>query len=75
MIQSWARRDDRSAPHASDAQPRCSYCYDVLGGYEPIILMMDGGLPQPTSRAAEPLPPDAVAMHMDCWEQRSRGSD
>lgn len=54
-------------PRASEGRPRCRHCNDVLGVYEPIILLINGEPPRLTSQAATPLPPNGVAFHQDCF--------
>lgn len=54
---------------AGGSPPRCSHCSNVLGLYEPIILLVEGAPPQITSRALAPLPPHGVALHQDCFRQ------
>jgi hypothetical protein len=34
--------------------PRCVHCGGVIGVYEPIVHMVDGIMPEKTSRAAQP---------------------
>jgi hypothetical protein len=36
------------------APPRCAYCGDVIGVYEPAVVVLDGAAHRMTSRAAEP---------------------
>lgn len=60
---------------AGESQPLCSHCNDVLGVYEPIILLVDGQPPQFTSRAAAPVRPDGIAFHQDCFMQSRGGAD
>lgn len=54
---------------AGDGPPLCGYCNDVMGVYEPIVLLMDGERPQLISRAAAPLARDAIVLHQDCFRQ------
>ncbi len=37
----------------SPPRPRCNFCHDVIGVYEPVVWL-DAGLVRVTSRAAEP---------------------
>lgn len=50
--------------HLSDTL-RCQRCGDVIGVYEPLIVLV-GGLPRQTSRAREP---DAGSSGADCYHQ------
>jgi hypothetical protein len=49
--------------------PRCQRCGDVLGVYEPLILISDD-FPRVTSRAAEPhlFPTIEPGYHKTCYE-------
>ena len=50
-------------------QIRCRQCGDLIGVYEPLILLADGH-PQETSRAAHPNPGDASQLfHRQCYEE------
>ena len=60
---------------ASERLPLCRHCNDVLGIYEPIILLMDGEPPKLTSRAATPLPHDGFALHQGCFRQSRSGAE
>jgi len=53
--------------------PRCQRCGDVLGVYEPLILITEG-LPCATSRAAEPhlFPTTDPGYHKACYELDGR---
>jgi len=37
-----------------DQVPRCARCGDVIGVYEPVVVVEDGGAPHRSSYAAEP---------------------
>jgi hypothetical protein len=47
---------------------RCQRCGDVIGSYEPMILLESGGVRE-TSRAAEPkaASPCSEHYHRDCY--------
>lgn len=51
----------------------CAICGDVLGVYEPVVII-DGGGPRVTSQAAESELPrdDAVRYHLACYEALGR---
>ena len=69
----WADMSDSSRPPL----PRCNRCEDLIGVYEPMVLVVDGVLHR-TSRAAEPaLSGDQVGAsyyHADCFEAVEGGS-
>jgi hypothetical protein len=45
----------------------CSHCHDVIGVYEPLIAIVDGGALE-ASRASRPdIGSRAVAYHRDCF--------
>ncbi|MBV9197559.1 MAG: hypothetical protein JO168_25785 [Solirubrobacterales bacterium] len=54
---------------------RCNHCADVIGVYEPLVVVV-GGEPRETSRAAEP----AVRFepgehyHRECYLERFEGA-
>ena len=50
---------------------RCQQCGDLIGVYEPLIRLGDGG-PHETSRAAHPNPGDAgvPCFHRACFQKR-----
>ena len=50
--------------------PRCEACTDVIGMYEPIVVL-HGQRPVMTSRAGLPgaLPEGARCWHRDCFEE------
>lgn len=52
------------------AAPRCGHCGHVIGVYEPLVVIGDGGEPRKTSRAAEPgfVAPVGGAFHLDCYQ-------
>jgi len=51
---------------------RCAYCADVIGMYEPVVIVVDDES-RLTSRAAEPdLPDDGAQFHRDCHEKLRR---
>lgn len=50
-------------------RPTCVVCGDVLGVYEPVIVVGAGQPPRRTSRAAEGRwDADVTAMHEQCYE-------
>jgi hypothetical protein len=49
--------------------PTCAYCGDVIGVYEPAVIMLDG-LCRVTSRAARP---DAVDKALACYHHACYG--
>jgi hypothetical protein len=64
-----SHRIGRRLVRMNDA-PRCRRCRDVIGVYEPLVLLVDGGLRE-TSRAADP---DVTALdgdlyHRSCYAQ------
>jgi hypothetical protein len=40
-------------PELHSLAPRCPHCGEVIGVYEPLVVVIDG-VPRETSRAAEP---------------------
>lgn len=49
-------------------QMRCVRCGDVIGVYEPLVLLL-AGVPHETSRAAgDDLPSDSPVLHLECQE-------
>lgn len=56
-------------------KPTCDYCGEVIGVYEPIVVIVDGEV-QETSRAAEQVVTAVRALryHRDCYAQRSAQS-
>jgi hypothetical protein len=58
----------------SEMPPRCQYCGDVLGVYEPVILIHNG-LPHVTSRAAQAhlFPTTDPGYHKACYELDVQG--
>jgi hypothetical protein len=47
-------------------RPRCRYCGDIIGVYEPMVVA-DAGRARLTSLAAEPdLPAEARSFHREC---------
>lgn len=50
---------------------RCAHCQEVIGVYEPLIVL-DAGEPRETSRAAEPMLPldGAEHYHRTCYLER-----
>jgi hypothetical protein len=52
---------------------RCSDCEEVIGVYEPLVLVM-GGHARTTSRAAEPKLQSSFGTyyHRDCYINRGR---
>lgn len=51
----------------------CRHCNDVIGFYEPIVLLADGEPPRLSARAAAPLAAGHVAFHRDCFRQSPTG--
>lgn len=51
---------------------RCHHCDDVLGVYEPVVVVLDGQVRE-TSRAAEPsLPLETAALyHPACYHEHA----
>jgi hypothetical protein len=47
----------------------CRYCRDVIGMYEPMVVLLDGGQKLLTSRAAANgvIPHDARRYHETCF--------
>jgi hypothetical protein len=56
--------------------PRCPLCGDVIGVYEPMVLVNEHG-PRETSGAAEPTLGDApgARFHRDCFAAWSGEAD
>lgn len=54
-------------------RPRCAWCGDVIGIYEPIVVE-GAGARRVTSLAAEPelLASPLAKLHRDCWEARGQ---
>jgi hypothetical protein len=53
-------------PGVRDHRLRCGMCGDVIGFYEPVVVLDDSGLRE-TSLLNEPmLVAEQVAMHRDC---------
>jgi hypothetical protein len=52
--------------------PRCARCGDVIGVYEPAVLVIDGA-PRGTSLAAEPAAERGAGAwhHRDCFDDSS----
>jgi hypothetical protein len=57
------------------AHLRCTRCGDVIGVYEPIVVVRGGDEVRETSRAAEAALPLAGAehFHSECYAAMSRG--
>lgn len=55
---------------------RCRHCSDLIGVYEPLVVLRDG-VPVRTSRAAAPGQPlDASqCFHAECFESRTASED
>jgi len=56
---------------------RCSHCGDVIGSYEPLIVLLDDEVRE-TSRAAEPelaLDTGAERFHVACFSTSSGGAE
>ncbi len=60
---------EASAHHlSSDGVPRCGECNDVIGVYEPLVVVFEGSV-RHTSRAAEPLRYSGEHWyHRGCYE-------
>jgi hypothetical protein len=60
------------APGHHHPHPRCRYCGDVIGVYEPLVVRTDAGNRQ-TSLAADPelFATDAACFHRYCFELTS----
>lgn len=54
---------------SSGGGPRCGACNDVIGVYEPLVRVLHGSV-RKTSRAAEPLLPQAGERwyHLGCYQ-------
>jgi len=50
-----------------DARPVCVRCCQVLGVYEPIVVVRPDGRPRRTSIADDGLPLEGEAMHEVCY--------
>jgi hypothetical protein len=61
-----------SAPAHHRPHPRCRYCGDVIGVYEPLVIGTDGGSRE-SSLVADPelCATDAACFHRDCFELAS----
>ena len=54
----------------------CAYCGDVLGVYEPVILVGSDRRATRTSRLNHPVPPpNGVMVHEGCYERRQNSSE
>ena len=54
----------------------CAYCGDVLGVYEPVILVGQDRRATRTSRLNHPVPPtDGVMVHEGCYERHRHCSE
>ncbi len=55
---------------------RCRHCGDLIGVYEPLIRMAEGG-PDETSRAAHPNPGAAgvECFHASCYRKSTASDD
>jgi hypothetical protein len=60
---------EASANDLSSGFPRCGACKDVIGGYEPLVRVLEGSV-RHTSRAAEPVLPYSGERwyHLGCYE-------
>jgi hypothetical protein len=65
------------APCRTESQPPtmgeqwiCAHCGDVIGVYEPAVVIEDDE-PRETSRANEPELERTSLYHADCWRQRA----
>jgi hypothetical protein len=45
---------------------RCVYCRDVLGVYEPLLLLAPGKDPRSFALTIEDIPANSVAVHPSC---------
>jgi hypothetical protein len=53
-------------------RPFCAQCADVIGVYEPVVLLFADGRTRTTALTAEPgVPADAVALHPLCYAARA----
>jgi hypothetical protein len=54
-----------------EARLRCGHCRDVIGVYEPLVVLAGGGDARSTSVAAEPwlVHSDPDCYHQTCYEQ------
>jgi hypothetical protein len=57
-----------------DGAPRCKHCGDVIGAYEPMVVI-DAGRPRGTSRAAEDGALLEESYHEACYLQARSGED
>jgi hypothetical protein len=64
-----AVRVSDSAPAHHDPHPRCRYCGDVIGVYEPLVIRTNAG-GRETSLAADPelFSTAAACFHRECFE-------
>jgi len=54
----------------------CAYCGDVLGVYEPVMLVGQDRRATRTSRLNHPVAPtDGVMVHEGCYERLQPGSE
>lgn len=62
--------EDEQERGATESPPRCSRCGDVVGVYEPAVLVRDGRALR-TSRAARDfdLGADTEIYHRDCYAE------
>jgi hypothetical protein len=50
--------------------PRCAYCSEIVGVYEPLVLLLPGRQIRKSSRLAEgTLPADGILLHGTCYDQ------
>jgi hypothetical protein len=57
--------------HREIRAPRCAYCGEVVGVYEPMVLIVPEQPPRRTSRLAEDgLPAGSVVAHEACYDRR-----
>ncbi len=61
---------------SADDALRCQHCSDVIGVYEPLVVLRDG-VPVRTSRAAAAGQPLAASpcFHAECFESRCTSKD
>jgi hypothetical protein len=63
------RAGQRTSEVMNDQVITCTHCHDVIGIYEPLVVM-EGERVRQTSRAAEPelVSPQGMHFHRDCYE-------
>jgi hypothetical protein len=53
--------------HQAHPGPFCAFCGEVLGIYEPVILVRPEEPPRTISLAVEEPPDDGITMHSGCY--------